>query len=87
MIFGYLDLKIQLFYSAGCLETYLGMKYTEKVNLKHEGVAADEVLSKIIPKLAPDVHYSLVNFTKALAKDDTFTPYGELIHSFSINGI
>ena len=87
IIFGYLDLKVQLFYSAGSLETYLGMKYIEKVNAKHEGVEADEVLTKIIPKLAPDVHYSLANFTKALAKDDTFIPYGELIQSFSINGI
>lgn len=63
------------------------MTYTEKVNAKQEGVEADEVLTKIAPKLAPDVHCSLVNFTKAIAKDDTFTPYGELIHSFSINGI
>ncbi|KAG5320608.1 HAT1 acetyltransferase, partial [Acromyrmex charruanus] len=85
IIFGYLDLKVQLFYSAGSLETYLGMKYTEKVNAKHEGVEADEVLTKIIPKLAPDVHYSLANFTKALTKDETFIPYGELIQSFSIN--
>lgn len=85
IIFGYLDLKIHLFYSAGCLETYLGMTYTEKINAKQEGVEADEVLTKIAPKLAPDVHCSLANFTKAIAKDDTFTPYGELIHSFSIN--
>lgn len=80
-------MKIQLFYSAGSLETYLGMEYTEKVNEKQEGVEADEVLTKIASKLAPDVHYSLATFTKAIAKDDTFTPYGELIHSFSIDGI
>lgn len=87
IIFGYLDLKVQLFYSAGCLETYLGMTYTEKVNAKHDGVEADEVLTNIAPKLAPDAHCNLASFTKALAKDDTFTPYGELIHSFSIDGI
>lgn len=86
IIFGYQDLKVQLFYSAGCLETYLGMTYTEKVNAEYEGVEADEVLTKIAAKLAPDVHYSLTNFTNALVKDDTFTPYGKLIHSFSING-
>ncbi|XP_070162277.1 histone acetyltransferase type B catalytic subunit [Polyergus mexicanus] len=85
IIFGYQDLKVQLFYSAGCLETYLGMTYTEKVNAEYEGVEADEVLTKIATKLAPDVHYSLTNFTNALAKDDTFTPYGKLIHSFSLN--
>ncbi|XP_029674390.1 LOW QUALITY PROTEIN: histone acetyltransferase type B catalytic subunit [Formica exsecta] len=80
IIFGYQDLKVQLFYSAGCLETYLGMTYTEKVNAEYEGVEADEVLTKIAAKLAPDVYYSLTNFTNALAKDDTFTPYGKLIH-------
>lgn len=85
MIFGYLDLKVQLFYSAGCLETYLGMKYTEKVNGEHEGVEPDEVLTKIAPWLAPDAHCSLASFTKALAKDDTFIPHGELMHSFSID--
>jgi len=86
IIFGYQDLKVQLFYSAGCLETYLGMTYTEKVNAEYEGVEADEVLTKIAAKLAPDVHYSLTNFTNALSKDDTFTPHGKLIHSFSLNG-
>ncbi|XP_050451852.1 histone acetyltransferase type B catalytic subunit [Cataglyphis hispanica] len=85
IIFGYQDLKVQLFYAAGCLETYLGMTYTEKVNAEYEGVEADEVLTKIAAKLAPDVHYSLTNFTNALVKDDTFTPYGKLIHSFSLN--
>ncbi|EFN74844.1 Histone acetyltransferase type B catalytic subunit [Camponotus floridanus] len=85
IIFGYQDLKVQLFYSAGCLETYLGMTYTEKVNAEYEGVEADEVLTKIAAKLAPNVHYSLTNFTNALSKDDTFTPHGKLIHSFSLN--
>ncbi|CAL1685470.1 unnamed protein product [Lasius platythorax] len=85
IIFGYQDLKVQLFYSAGCLETYLGMTYTEKVNTEYEGVEADEILTKIAAKLAPDVHYSETNFINALTKDDTFTPYGTLIHSFSLN--
>jgi len=87
IIFGFGDLKIQLFYAAGCLETYLGMNYTEKASIKSDGVEADEVLTKIIPKLASDIHYTLDNFTRALAKDDTFVPYGELINSFMIDGI
>lgn len=87
IIFGYGELKVQLYYSAGCLETYLGMTYKEKVNEKCEGVEADEVLTKIATKLASNVHYSLTNFTNALSKDETFVPYGELKHSFSVNGI
>jgi len=63
------------------------MTYKEKVNEKCDGVEADEVLTKIATKLAPNVHYSLTNFTNALSKDETFMPYGELKHSFSVNGI
>lgn len=34
-IFGYTDLHIRLFYSAGSLQTYLGIEYTEKVGTIH----------------------------------------------------
>ncbi|KZC06490.1 PREDICTED: histone acetyltransferase type B catalytic subunit [Dufourea novaeangliae] len=85
-IFGYRDLKVKLYYSAGCLETYLGMTYSEKVNkMICEGVEADEVLPKIVEKLAPQVHDNLDLFIKSLEKDDTFRPQGELLHSFSVN--
>ncbi|XP_032673414.1 histone acetyltransferase type B catalytic subunit [Odontomachus brunneus] len=85
-IFGYRDLKVQLFYAAGCLETFLGMTYTEKANdLDFEGVEPDKVLTKMAEKLAPNVHYSLDTFVNALKKDDTFKPEGELLHSFTIN--
>ncbi|EZA51704.1 hypothetical protein DMN91_003947 [Ooceraea biroi] len=85
IIFGYGDLKIQLFYAAGCLETYLGINYTEKASIKSDGVEPDEILTKIVAKLAPDVHYTLNDFMRALAKDDMFVPHGELINSFTIN--
>lgn len=79
---------MQLFYAAGCLETFLGMTYTEKANdLDFEGVEPDKVLTKMAEKLAPNVHYSLDTFVNALKKDDTFKPEGELLHSFTINGI
>lgn len=32
-IFGYTGLQIKLYYSAACLQTYLGIEYTDKVNL------------------------------------------------------
>ncbi|KAH0539522.1 histone acetyltransferase type B catalytic subunit [Cotesia glomerata] len=83
-IFGFKDLKIKLYYSAGSLETYLGMSYSEKLPKgMFEGVEADDVLPKIKDKLAPQVHDNLDSFIKALTKDDTFRPAGELIHSFT----
>ncbi|XP_031831416.1 histone acetyltransferase 1 [Nomia melanderi] len=85
-IFGYRDLRVKLYYSAGCLETYLGMTYSEKVNkMICEGVEADEVLPTIADKLAPRVHDNLDSFIKSLEKDDTFRPQGALLHSFSID--
>ncbi|CAK9809279.1 Histone acetyltransferase type B catalytic subunit [Anthophora plagiata] len=85
-IFGYRDLRVKLYYSAGCLETYLGMTYSEKINKDHyEGVEADEVLSKVAEKLVPQVHNNLDKFIESLKKDDTFRPHGELLNSFSIN--
>ncbi|XP_003701894.1 histone acetyltransferase 1 isoform X2 [Megachile rotundata] len=85
-IFGYRDLRVKLYYSAGCLETYLGMTYSEKISKAlYEGVEADEVLPKVADKLAPQVHDNLDAFIKSLKKDDTFRPHGELLHSFSIN--
>lgn len=78
---------MKLYYSAGSLETYLGMTYSEKVNkLTYEGVEADEVLSKVAEKLTPNIHTNLDPFVESLKKDRTFRPYGELLYSFSVNG-
>ncbi|XP_011307205.1 histone acetyltransferase type B catalytic subunit [Fopius arisanus] len=85
-IFGYKDLKVKLYYSAGWLETYLGMTYSEKLQKGvYEGVEPDDVLGKMTDKLPPNVHDNLDSFVKTLVKDDNFRPAGELLHSFSVN--
>ncbi|CAG5099875.1 Similar to Hat1: Histone acetyltransferase type B catalytic subunit (Mus musculus) [Cotesia congregata] len=57
-IFGYKDLKIKLYYSAGSLETYLGMSYSEKLPKgMFEGVEADDVLPKIKDKLVSQSNF------------------------------
>ena len=39
-IFGYQDLHVQLYYTAGKLTTYLGMKYKRKIEArKYDGAA------------------------------------------------
>lgn len=77
---------MKLYYSAGCLETYLGMTYAEKVNKAVEKVEADNVLPKVADKLTTEVHTNLDTFIESLKKDDTFKPHGELLHSFSVDG-
>lgn len=38
-IFGYKDLQIQMFYTAARLNTYLNLKYTDKISpQKHDGL-------------------------------------------------
>lgn len=86
-IFGYKDLQVKLYYSAGSLETYLGMTYSEKINKKVcEDVEPDEILKKVSEFLAPNVHDNIDSFVKSLSKDETFKPVGELIYSFAVDG-
>ncbi|KAJ8670297.1 hypothetical protein QAD02_001556 [Eretmocerus hayati] len=84
-IFGYKDLQIKLYYAAGCLETYLGLTYSEKVNkLVCEDLEPDEVLKKISAQLAPNPHENIDSFVQSLIKDKTFKPIGEMIYSFTV---
>ncbi|KAG1688814.1 Histone acetyltransferase type B catalytic subunit [Nymphon striatum] len=83
-IFGYRDLSIMLYYSAGRLTTYLNMSYKDKVNPKDfDGVEADEVMSIIAEKLQPGFISNIDDFSSSLDKDKSFRPHGELIHSFT----
>jgi len=83
-IFGYSGLQVQLFYSAARLTPYLGMKYRAAVDpALTGGVQPDEVLKPVAEKLPETFHSSLEDFVKALDKDASFRPMGELLHTFS----
>ncbi|XP_069680649.1 histone acetyltransferase type B catalytic subunit [Periplaneta americana] len=85
-IFGYHDLKIQLYYSAGRLTTYFGISYSEKVTPdKFDGIQADEIFDKVSEKLQPGFHTNLDDFCSDLEKDANFVPFGDLKHSFTTN--
>lgn len=84
-IFGYTDLHIRLYYSAGSLQTYLGIEYTEKIEPnKSEGMKPDDVEGALKKVLAPGYITNLDNFVSTLKKDDSFTPHGKLIHAFTV---
>ena len=83
-IFGYKDLRVKLYYSAARLATYLGMSYRTKVDpKKSQGVEPDEVLKPVAEKLPPAFFNNMDDFVKALDKDASFRPFGELLHTFS----
>ncbi|KAL7294729.1 hypothetical protein TKK_0012021 [Trichogramma kaykai] len=85
-IFGYKNLKIKLYYSAGSLETYLGTSYSEKFD---ESLCADlkpdDFLPKLVNVLTPNVHENIDMFVKSLSYDETFKPAGDLVYSCSVN--
>ncbi|KAJ9589576.1 hypothetical protein L9F63_017214 [Diploptera punctata] len=83
-IFGYRDLQIKLYYSAGRLTTYFGIEYSEKVDPdKLEGYQPDDIYEKISKVLQPGFFTNLTDFCNELEKDVNFVPCGELKHSFS----
>ncbi|CAH2054537.1 unnamed protein product, partial [Iphiclides podalirius] len=85
-IFGYTNLHIKLFYSAGSLQTYLGIEYTDKIEpSKSGGMKADDVEGALRNVLAPGYVTNLDNFISMLEKDQHFKPHGCLLHSFPIN--
>lgn len=45
---------------------------------------ADDVEGALTKVLAPGYVTNLDNFVALLAKDESFVPYGQLIHAFSV---
>ncbi|XP_075984433.1 histone acetyltransferase 1 [Anticarsia gemmatalis] len=84
-IFGYTDLHIRLYYSAGSLQTYLGIEYTEKIEPnKSEGMKPDDVEGALKKVLAPGYVTNLDHFVSILEKDESFTPHGKMLHAFTV---
>ncbi|KAL4228701.1 histone acetyltransferase 1 [Mactra antiquata] len=85
-IFGYKDLSVQLYYSAAKLNTYLSIKYTDKVSPeKDNGLQPDNITEALSKEMPPGYYTNLDDFSAVLAKDANFKPYGDLLHSYTIN--
>ncbi|XP_013139700.1 PREDICTED: histone acetyltransferase type B catalytic subunit [Papilio polytes] len=84
-IFGYTDLNIKLYYSAGSLQTYLGIDYANKIEpSKSDGMKADDVEGTLRKVLAPGYVTNLDRFISLLGKDRNFVPHGQLEHAFTL---
>ncbi|XP_033114772.1 histone acetyltransferase type B catalytic subunit-like [Anneissia japonica] len=83
-IFGYKNLRIQLYYSAARLSIYLNHTFTEKIDpTKYDGVQADNVIKAIVDKLEVHPITSKDKFITELAKESSFRPSGTLLNSYS----
>lgn len=85
-IFGYKDLKIRLFYTAGPLNIYMGLKYTSRIeDIQSEGLKSDEVTGAISKLLTTGCYYTNIDeFLSKLDKEESFVPFGEKVYSWEI---
>nr|CAG4646276.1 EOG090X06NC [Macrothrix elegans] len=85
-IFGYQDLHVYLYYTAGRLDTYFGMKFQKKVDPKQfDGALPDDVISAISQKLQPGFKSNLEDFISSLEKDKNFKPLGQHVSTYKTN--
>ncbi|KAG5283444.1 hypothetical protein AALO_G00042150 [Alosa alosa] len=83
--FGYKGLQIQLYYSAGNLTTLFKVKYSSKVTEKFECVEPDDVEGKIREIIPQGFCGNTDDFISLLEKEANFTPFGTLIHTYSVH--
>ncbi|XP_052806790.1 histone acetyltransferase type B catalytic subunit-like [Mya arenaria] len=85
-IFGYKNLEIQMYYTAARLNTYLNIRYKDKVSPeKHEGLKPDDVIGSLAKEIPPGYYSNIDDFSAAIAKDTTFKPFGEKLHSYTVD--
>ncbi|CAD5122822.1 DgyrCDS11227 [Dimorphilus gyrociliatus] len=83
-IFGYKDLKIDIFCTAANLYTYIRVKYSEKIDpAKADGVEADNVLKMLSQEYTDGLITNVDDFSMKLMKDENFKPFGKKIHSYT----
>lgn len=85
-IFGYKDLKIRLYYTAGPLNIYFGTKYTQRIDdINKDDLKADDINGNITKLLTTGCYYTNIDeFLSKLDKEKDFRPFGEKIHSWDI---
>ena len=85
-IFGYKDLKIRLFYTAGPLNIYMGIKYTSRIeDIQNDGLKSDAVDGAISKLLTTGCYYTNIDeFLSKLDKEESFVPFGEKLYSWDI---
>jgi len=87
-IFGYKDLRVDMYCTAGRMITYVDIGYSDKITpQKCDGVSADDVLRILAGKLQPGFLSNRDEFIASVDKDETFRPFGELIHSYDITSV
>uniref|UniRef100_T1H6S6 Histone acetyltransferase type B catalytic subunit n=1 Tax=Megaselia scalaris TaxID=36166 RepID=T1H6S6_MEGSC len=80
-IFGYEDLAIDLYYTAGPLNIYLDINYGKKADdILKTLMKADDILSSLVDSLPNGICYltNKAEFVKSLEEAEKFQPFGEV---------
>jgi len=84
-IFGYKDLRVNIYSTASTLRTYVNVKYSDKVNADKDGVPPDNIMASLSEYLQPGFITNINDFTARIPKEAAFKPYGEMIHSYKVH--
>ncbi|KAF5398216.1 Histone acetyltransferase type B catalytic subunit [Paragonimus heterotremus] len=81
-IFGYSNLKVNIWYLAGSLSTYIAVKYSTSVDPKvSKGVLPDDIYKLLSETFPYKYDRSLVDFSRTF-QNDSFSPYGTVRHTY-----
>ncbi|XP_059607759.1 histone acetyltransferase type B catalytic subunit [Phlebotomus argentipes] len=84
-IFGYKDLKVKLYYTAGPLNIFLSIDYSHKLSFEEHNITPDDITSLISEKLPAGCYYTNIDeFCNVVRKADSFQPFGEKIVQFDV---
>ncbi|THD26028.1 Histone acetyltransferase type B catalytic subunit [Fasciola hepatica] len=81
-IFGYRNLKVNIWYLSGSLKTYINVSYSSSIDKKYaNGAAADDIFELLSHVYPYSYDRNLVDFAKHFHVEK-FKPYGVLRHSY-----
>ncbi|TGZ37481.1 hypothetical protein CRM22_011330 [Opisthorchis felineus] len=81
-IFGYRDLKVNIWYLAGSLSTYIGTTFAASIDpVTAKGVLPDDIYQLLSETFPYKFDRSLVDFFQTF-HNDTFKPYGTIRHTY-----
>ncbi|XP_037951975.1 histone acetyltransferase type B catalytic subunit [Teleopsis dalmanni] len=83
-IFGYQDLKVHIYYTAGPLHIYVGTEHTSKVDeLSGGDIKADDVVGIVAEKLPAGCCFlNIDEFLKTIDRAEKFQPFGEKLTEY-----
>lgn len=81
-IFGYKDLKLNIYCMASSMKTYIGIKYSEILK-SDAAVKPDNILELLSDKYLFGFDSNIDIFLKHLDKEKYCSPFGNIIHAYS----